>query len=266
MNARRSATNGMTGATHAWSLLLASGCLVLASGCTSLNVLERQATTPVLISPDGVATPPAPVPMTLPRFLGIDTIGRRCLRKTVLLGQITYEKAATAVPALQPPPMSLPSSHPANAASPSPAVAGALKVKEAKVATAAKVKALEVLAGEDCSVNPHVEEGILAGLDDVSAEVRIAAIEAVIASRRGCDPGCGGCCSIPIRQKLTRMVFDKTGPCCWFEPSSKARRLARLALDACGGPVEPNACGCDIQTDYPIEGPPPELLQQILSE
>ena len=179
-------------------------------------------------------------------------------------GPGSYDAAAFL--ALQPPPMSLPSSHPANAASPSPAVAGALKVKEAKVATAAKVKALGVLAGEDCSVNPHVEEAILAGLDDVSAEVRIAAIEAVIASRRGCDPGCGGCCSIPIRQKLTRMVFEKTGPCCWFEPSSKARRLARLALDACGGPVEPDACGCEIQTDYPIEGPPPELIQQILSE
>lgn len=151
----------MTGATHAWPVLFACGCLVLASGCTSLNVLERQATTPVLIGPDGVATPPAPVPMTLPRFLGIDTIGRRCIRKTVLLGQITYEKAATAVPALQPPPMSLPSSHPANAASPSPAVAGALKAKEAKVATAAKVKALGVLAGEDCSVNPHVKKAFL---------------------------------------------------------------------------------------------------------
>ncbi len=255
----------MTGATGAWSVVLACVGLLFSSGCTSLNVLDRQATTPVLIGPDGASVPPPPLPMTLPRFLGIDTVGRSCIRKTVLLGQITYEKAATVVPALQPPPMSLPSSHPANAASPSPAVAGALKAKEAKVAKAAKVKALGVLAGEDCSTNPHVEEGILAGLDDVSAEVRIAAIEAVIASRRGCDPGCGGCCSIAIRQKLTRMVFEKTGPCCWFEPNSKARRLARLALDGCGGPVEAATCDCEIQADYPIEAPSPEMIQQILS-
>jgi hypothetical protein len=233
-----------------------------------LDAVDRQATAPIFVDADGAVLPHPESPMTLPRFLGIDTIGRRAFRKTVLLGQITREKAASIVPALEPKPLSLPLSHPASAASPSPAVAAAHKVKKAKVVKAAKIKAMAVLAGEDCVANPYVEEGILAALDDVSADVRIAAVEAVIASRSGCDPGCSGCCSDPIRRKLTRMVFEKTGPCCWDEPSSKARRLARLALDACGGPLASDSCGCLPGTnplDYPIETPSPEVIQQILS-
>lgn len=248
-----------------WKLLAILACVFGVPGCASLDVLDRQATAPIGVTPDGTVIPNADTRMTLPRFLGIDTIARRTIRKTVLLGKITCEKAAVIVPALEPPPLSLPSTHPANAASPSPAVANALKVKQAKMAEAAKVKAVAVLAGEDCSTNPHVEEGILAALDDVSPKVRVAAVEAVIASRRGCDPGCGGCCSDAIRRKLTRMVFERTGPNCWLEPNSKARRLARLALDACGGPLDPESCGCigDV-SEIPIETPPLEFIDQVL--
>ncbi|QDT03961.1 hypothetical protein K227x_23470 [Rubripirellula lacrimiformis] len=250
-------------------LCLLVGCVSVPffSGCASLEALDHQATAPIAVGPDGLVIPHPESSMTLPRFLGVDTIARSTCRKTVLLGQIACEKASAVLPALEPKPLTLPLSHPANAASASPAVAAAHKMKAAKAAEAAKVKALGALAGEDCTTNPLVEEAVLAGLDDVSAKVRIAAIDVVIISRRGCDVGCGGCCSDPIRRKLTRMVFQQTGPCCWFEPDSKARRLARLALDACGGPLDPDACGCatDASGDqFPIESPPPELIQQIL--
>tara|TARA_R110002049_G_scaffold4601_2_gene31747 strand:+ start:38063 stop:38839 length:777 start_codon:yes stop_codon:yes gene_type:complete len=243
-----------------WTMiLLMQGCLSIGSGCASLAALDRQAGGHL---PHGVVESAHPVPMTLPRFLGLDVVCRR----TVLLGQVTREKAATFVPALEPKPLALPVSHPANADSPSPAVAAAHKTKKAKVAKAAKVKAVAVLAGEDCSTNPHVEEGILAALDDVEAEVRIAAIEAVIRSQKGCDIGCGGCCSDLIRKKLSKIALEKTGPCCWFEPNSKARRLARLAVDGCGGPLPYDDCQCGgIDELIPIESPPIEIIEEIWS-
>lgn len=228
------------------------------SGCASLAELDQASRMHSAgVAGGGAATAE---PMTLPRFLGLDI----CARRTLLLGQVVRGKAATVLPVLAPQPLALPLSHPANADSPSPAVAAAHKVKKAKAAKAAKVKAVAVLAGQDCSVDPHVEEGLLAALDDAAAEVRVAAVNAVIRSTRGCGPGCGGCCSPAIRAKLTSMVFDQTGPNCWAEPDSKARRLARLALDACGGPIDPNDCGCSVVSDIPLESPPADVLEQVL--
>lgn len=230
---------------------------VLMTGCASLTELEQASRRPPLIGADGNVVAQ---PMTLPRFLGLDV----CARRSVLFGQIVREKAAVVAPVLAPAPLTLPLSHPANADSPSPAVAAAHKVKKAKAAKAAKVKAVALLAGEDCSADPLVEEGLLAALDDASADVRIAALEAVLRSTRGCDVGCGGCCSVAIRAKLSWMVFEKTGPSCWAEPNSKARRLARLALDACGGPAPSLHCDCIDGQDVPYETPPAEIVEQIL--
>ncbi|MCG8653140.1 MAG: hypothetical protein MI861_25090 [Pirellulales bacterium] len=249
--------------TPSGALLVCCLGLIATTGCSSLSTLDRTASSYV---PIGHVTPPVttPAPMTLPRYLGIDVV----VRRTVLFGHLVREKVAAVVPALEPKPLSLPLSHPANSESPSPAVAGAHKAKQAKAAEAAKIKAVAVLAGEDCASNPHVEEGLLAALDDVSAEVRIAAIEAVLRSRRGCGLQCNGCssgcCSPSIRAKLTTMVFEQTGPNCWLEPSSKARRLARLALDACGGPlhVEPGPA----ESEVPIELPPPEIVSEVLGQ
>ncbi len=241
--------------------MVALVCIFGGTGCASLAALDRSAQNHVPRS-HGIPVEAKPAPMTLPRFLGADVV----IRRTVLLCQVVREKAAIAVPALEPKPLALPLSHPASADSPSPAVAGAHKTQKAKAAKAAKVKAIAILAGEDCATNPHVEEGLLAALDDVSSDVRIAAIEAVLRSRRSCEVGCndclGGCCSPAIRAKLTTMVFEKSGPNCWLEPSSKARRLARLALDACGGPVDATACNCQ-SDNVPLEVPPPEIVSQV---
>lgn len=230
-------------------------------GCAGLSALDKRAQSHVPVVPSGAIVAPEK-PMTLPRFLGVDA----CVRKSVLLCQLTRERLAVVVPALEPKPLALPLSHPANADSPSPAVAGAHKVQKAKAAKAAKIKAVAYLAGEGCLENPHVEEGILAALDDVSAEVRVAGVEAVIeSSRRGCESGCqscsNGCCTDSIRSKLTTMVFEQSAPGCWLEPSSKARRLARLALDLCGGPMQCDSC---VETEkFPMEVPPPELIEAI---
>jgi len=233
-------------------------CLSCSSGCAGLAALDRQAQVPIGIGHGGVVAPAAP--MTLPRFLGLDVV----VRRTGLFGQIVREKAAVLVPALEPKPLALPLSHPANADSPSPAVAGAHKTHQAKAAKGAKIKAVAVLAGEDSATNPYFEEGILAALDDVSADVRIAAVQAVLDSKQGCGDRCRTCCSDAIRAKLTLMVFEKTGPCCWFEPSSKARRLARLALDACGGPVDPHMY--DQGSIFPVESPPIEIINEVVME
>ena len=244
------------------ALLLMQGCLASGSGCASLAALDRQASAPPLGVHGVVALPAHPTKMTFPQYLGVDVV----VRRSVLLCQVVREKAAAIVPALEPKPLALPLSHPASAQSPSPTVAAAHKTKKAKAAKAAKVKAVAVLAGEDCSTNPHVEEGILAALDDMHADVRIAAVEAVIRSRKSCDGGCGGCCSDAIRKKLSKMALERTGPCCWFEPSSKARRLARLAVDACGGPLPYDDCGCAVDDAVgPIEAPPIEIIEEIWS-
>lgn len=232
-------------------LILAISVCVLASGCASIAEIDRASVAHFSTGATGTK------PMTLPRFLGLDVVARR----TVLVGRLVREKAATIVPALEPKPLALPLSHPSNAESPSPAVANAHKVKKAKAAKAAKVKAVAALAQEDCTADPLVEEGILAALDDPHAEVRIKAVEAILRSRRGCDTCCnGGCCSIPIRQKLTTMVYEKTGPCCWLEPNSKARRLARLALDNCGGPLPAVLPAIE---ETPVEFPPADIISEV---
>lgn len=215
------------------------------SGCAGLSPLDYPhqeiGVHPVVI--------PVERPMTLPRYLGLDKV----CHCTAVLARQTRERAAVFVPVLEPHAVALPLSHPDNALSPSPAVANVHKLKKAKAANAVKVKAVIALAKFDCASDPHVEEGLLASLDDASADVRVAAVQAVLGSTRSCGNGCGGCCSEPIRARLTRMVFEKDECGCWIEPNSKARRLARLTLDACGGPVDPGPCCGD---EFPLEFPP----------
>lgn len=240
-------------ARHLLRLGIAAGLLMMASGCAGLSPLDY---------------PPAPIgvphhhgalpaePMTLPRFLGLD----RAFACTAIVARQQRERIAEFVPALEPQPVASPLSHPDNAAHPSPAVANVHKLKQAKAESAVKVKAVAALAGFDCAADPHVEEGLLAALDDPAAEVREAAIQAVLKSTQQCSNACGGCCSLLIRAKLTHIVFDKKDDCCWVEPSARARRLARLALDACGGPISDLEAGCACE-QVPHESPPPHLLQ-----
>jgi hypothetical protein len=223
--------------------------LVLCGGCTGLSPLDYPP--PPTVAPAAVTHEP----MTLPRFLGLDKICRR----TAVLARAKREHLAEFMPALAPKPMPIPLSHPDNADSPSPAVANVHKLQKKKAAAAVKVKAVAALAQFDCAADPLVEEGLLAALHDADADVREAAVEAVLRSTRGCRRECGGCCSPSIRARLTQMVFDKTDACCWVEPSPRARRLARLALDACGGPLATDRSVSG--TGKPREVPPADKPQ-----
>lgn len=205
-------------------------------------------------------------PMTLPRFLGIDVLARR----TRLAKSLIHERLGHYLPILKPTPLPVPLNHPSNAQHASPAIAAAHHVQTAKADAVAKVAAVRVLAGESCHDNPHVEAGLLAALDDTSPDVRIAAIEAVLRTTRGCDDRCGRCCSPRIVQKLSQIAYECQDEVCYVEPSAKARRLARLAIDACV-----NQCGCDLRgcddmhpmleaSLIPAESPPLEIMQDIL--
>ena len=211
--------------------------------------------------------PPAAPAMTLPKFLGLDSIARG------VGGGVRYIRLRVAerFPALQPTASAAPKAigDPANLASPSPAVASAAAIQQAAADAPAKAKALGFLATLDCSQHPQVEEAYLAGLDDLSEEVRAAAAQAIIDSQRQCAGGCkscnssGGCgqtcnecCTPAIRAKLTCMAYEMKGPNCYCEPSPRVRRLCRLALCSCGGAVE-------TVNDVPLELPPAAIIELV---
>ena len=89
------------------------------TGCASVAELDRAASIPAGVV--GVEGAGLAAPMTLPRFLGVDV----CAKRTRLMGQIVRERVAVLVPALEPKPVALPLSHPANAGSLSPTIAAA---------------------------------------------------------------------------------------------------------------------------------------------
>ncbi|MFO1065035.1 MAG: hypothetical protein U0892_14315 [Pirellulales bacterium] len=229
--------------------LASSACLLIAfCGCAGTHAFSSP-------TPPGGAAPP----MTLPRFLGVDTVVHGVTRSVTcarvklspMLPMLEPAGAAGKLPAL---------ADPAALQSPAPAVAAAAAVHQEEAAAPGKIKALAYLAGVDCGRHPQVEEAFAAALDDPSDAVRIAAVQAVCDSsvscgRRGC--GCGGCCTPLLRAKLTRMAFERDGNGCWCEPNARVRRMARIALDGCGGPAP------TITEDIPLELPPEEIIHQV---
>ncbi len=255
MNSQRSVRN------------LGIACIIVFSLC-GCAVTGPPAPPPLLPGPATSGAPtvvavavPTPPPLTLPQYLGIDALGRGVLGGARHLRL----KLATRWPALQPtatnPPRAI--GDPANLQSPSPAVATAAAAQLAAADAPAKAAALAYLATLGCSSQPATEEALLAGLDDVSHDVRAAAAQAVANSQKNpgslgcqCNCSCSGCCTPAIRAKLTHMAYAQDRPGCYCEPSPKVRRLCRLALAACGGP------GVESFTE-PEELPPPASIQAI---
>ncbi|MFO0921555.1 MAG: hypothetical protein U0905_03600 [Pirellulales bacterium] len=209
-----------------------------------------------------VATPTAPgvaPPMTLPRYLGVNSVAHG-MHRVIYRSRL---RLSTYIPALEPAPAAaapMALGDPACLQSPAPAVAAAASIQQAEAAAPAKVKALAYLATIDCSRNPQVEEAILAALDDPSDSVRIAAIQAVVDGASHCGPcasGCGGCCTPAIRSKLMRMATETLPNGCFFEPNAKARRLARIAMEQCGPSTQ-------IATLGPEEVPPAAVVEWTL--
>lgn len=152
---------------------------------------------------------------------------------------------------------------PANLQSASPAVATAAAAQQAAADAPAKAAALAYLATLGCRQQPGTEEAFLAGLDDMSADVRAAAVQAVIDSQKtagslkcDCQCSCSGCCTPAIRMKLMHLAYEQATPGCYCEPNPRVRRLCRLALAACGE-VE---IGVQVE---PEETPPPASIQAI---
>ncbi len=191
--------------------------------------------------PVAPTTPAVAAPMTLPRYLGVDTaviglrriVYRSRMRVSGMLPMLEPQPAAAAPVAL---------CDPSCLASPAPAVATAAAIQQAEATAPAKAKALAYLATLNSCSDPQVEEAFLAALNDPSATVRMAAIQAIIEMNSRCDScanGCNGCCTPAIASKLQQLAFSTDERGCWCEPDSKVRRLARISTCRCG-PTETN--------------------------
>jgi hypothetical protein len=238
------------------SLICFLGFIVLATGCA--------------VPPPGPVTATPATPMTLPRYLGLNTAwgGARNLAYRARL------RASHYIPALEPhPATAIPMAlgDPACLTSPSPAVAAAAEHQTAEAAAPAKIKAVTYLVAAAASSDPKIEEAILAALDDASESVRAATLQAILeANEKCCKPdfkksqasefcttcgtSCGGFCTPAIANKIYQMgyQFDERG--CPCEPSARVRRLARLVSQGCppGNGVE--------SIPLPEELPPAEII------
>ncbi|MEM8733857.1 MAG: hypothetical protein AAGG44_06540 [Planctomycetota bacterium] len=235
--------------------------LVAINGCATVPAPTAAPPPPV---PAGTPTvvavaPPSPPPVTLPQFLGLDVVGRAAV---VGVRRVRL-RLANRWPTLQPTAKTAPApvGDPANLASPSPAVASAAAIQQAQADAPAKVQAFQFLGTVDCGQYPEAEQAFLSGFDDVSPVVRSAAVQALIDSQRvcgECNCSCGSCCTAAIRDRLLCMAYEKNDQACFCEPNAKVRRLARIALEACGGP-QPSPVGPQVSEELP----PPAVLELV---
>lgn len=214
------------------------------------------ATTPTAYQPIPTG-PPAPAPITLWSFLGVDQL--------IVHHRIKHEQAMARLgqyfPDLEPGPPLLLNASPAAAASPSIAVQNAAHVLAIEQQTPQKIKAIKAVAEVGAAAYPQVEEALLAGMDDRSPKVRLAAVEAVLRTAGDpCDPcDISGNCTPAIRHRLWDLGYAVGPDGCPIEPSAPVRRIARLALEACGGPL-PVPCPPPV----PLEQPAPEIIEESL--
>lgn len=171
----------------------------------------------------------------------------RLLRATDLTGRF---------PALQPQPALLPLTDPANlAADAPPVVQAAAEAKQEEDQAAQKIMALRYLATLGCGgCYDKIEDALLEALADCTESVRYEAALALkgnSSSGRGHCVYCssGSCCSEKIRKKLQEVAEKTDAKGEFLESSERVRRIARMALNACGGPPGETA------TDAPSEGP-----------
>ncbi|MFO0868375.1 MAG: peptidylprolyl isomerase [Pirellulales bacterium] len=195
---------------------------------------------------------------TLPEFLGFKGFFQklggagahlfsRLLRATDLTGRF---------PALQPQPPLLPLADPANLSPDAPPVVqAAAEAKQEEDKAAQKVMALRYLGTLGCGgCYDKIEDALLEALADCTEGVRYEAALALkgnSSSGRGRCIYCssGSCCSEKIRKKLHEVAEKTDAKGEFLETSERVRRVARLALDACGGAPASTA------PDVPTEGP-----------
>jgi len=226
-----------------------------ASGCMSMPAAGAgAAAAPPTSATAGATTivavaPPASPPCTIWQFLGADQFHADMAAKCACMLYILRPY----LPVLDSPPPPPPIDDPANLESPNPAVKAAAEVKGEEDAAPAKAQALEYLASVGCGCYPDVQEALVSGLDDCTEMVRFAAASALYKAAGHPCQTCksSSCCGPLVREKLMQIAYETKDNACYFEPSARVRRMARLALEACGG-----ACPVPIP-ELPEEAPVP---------
>ncbi|MGD9853917.1 MAG: hypothetical protein AB7U20_03110 [Planctomycetaceae bacterium] len=219
-------------------------------------VLAGCAATPTAYQPIP-GGPPVAAPITLWSFLGVDQL--------IVHQRIKHEQNLARLgqyfPELEPKPPLILNTSPEAAASPSIAVHNAAHVLAIEQQAPQKIKAIKAVAEVGAAAYPQVEEALLAGMDDRNSQVRLATVEAVLRTAGDrCDPcDITGNCTPAIRHRLWDLGYGVGTDGCPLEPSAPVRRVARLALDACGGPL-PIPC----PPPQPLEQPAPEIIEESL--
>lgn len=253
---------------HTWAVCLGAIVLLTASGCASpgTGATAGPVTPPPTSATAGGQTIIAIAPPAVPQlphpnlidFLGLKQIGGFVDKTFREIGRVVgglFPKLTTSLASLEPPPLPPSLTDPANMAEGAPpTAAAAASVKQQEDAAAQKIQAIKYLATIGCNNKyPEIEASYLEALNDPTEEVRLAAAVALRSSSSGACKTCqaSSCCSPAIRAVLDKIAneYDETG--CPYEPSSKVRREARLALRKCGGPGPP------LELEPPIEGPIP---------
>ena len=225
------------------ALLVCTGCNLLAPPPSALPPLAAPAAAPAAAAPAAAGAP------------HVGFIGRAFCGLRILIGRI-QARLGMRFPGLEGKPPLTAISDPANLESPTPAVKTAAEVKADEDAAPQKIKALRYLAGIGCTeCYPDIEKAMRAALDDCTESVRYEAVKAI---RKTAGDPCQAClatrcCKPEILKRLREMAYDMREGCCYKEPSSRVRRLARLVLAECNGAVI-------VEPAEPMEGPsrPPE--------
>ncbi len=230
------------GTAGALALLAA---LAVSAGC---NLLAPPPAALPLAAP--AAAPAAASAAVAPAAPHVGCLGRAACGLRILLDRIR-NRLGMRFPGLEAKPPVTAITDPANAESPTPAVATAAEVKAEEDAAPQKIKALRYLATVGCTeCYPDIEKALLAALDDCTESVRYEAVKAIRKTAGDPCQRCQAtrCCRPEILKRLQKMAYDMRDECCYQESSARVRRLARLVLGECNGEmiIEPAA---------PTEGP-----------
>ncbi len=238
---------------------LAVTCLAICAGCAT-----PQAATPAAAPTSAQAgattivaiAPPAPQHPSIWRILGVPQAYQGLCNIRTRITSVLGSR----FPGLEGRPPMVPIADPANADSPTPAVAAAADVKAQEDAAPQKIKAIRYLAKIGCEGRyRQVEDALVQAMDDPNAKVRLAAVKAVRGTAGDPCKSCqsGSCCSPKVMKKLYELANETDSFGCYKEPSEEVRRNARLAMNACGGAIAPAPLPTEGPSEVPTEALPP---------
>ncbi len=164
---------------------------------------------------------------------------------------------------------------PANLAEGAPEMLkAAAKIKIDQDLAPQKIKALRYICSVGCScynkqAGGMVDKAIMEGLADCTVDVRLAAIQVVIANAGNkCSTGgqCETCCSEELLKKLKEIAYKVDDKGCFIEPNERVRAKAEEALYACPELKEEEQKDDDKQEVIRPEGSKTKILRDGESE